>query len=278
MMNQSTLSTIDTQAIADAFNAVYEDYVMPVNLTAEQVQHHISGNDIDLSASPLWLDDDGSVIGMAMLGVRNDRGWVGGFGIAKPYRGRGLSHQLIQQVIERGRSINLREIILEVITSNTAAIRTYERAGFAHHRDLLIVIRRPTAMTLDIDRIAATTADPNLLLANRPKTAESPAWQHERSSLVGDEKLMGLANGPANAPLAMAVYLHPDDTSIRIADIAAVDQNAAQTLLAALIQREPDKSIALVNEPEASNALPALHDLGWQEVMRQHEMRLEVRS
>jgi ribosomal protein S18 acetylase RimI-like enzyme len=277
-LHRNILSTVDSQAIADAFNAVYEDYVMPFNLTAEQVERHISGNDIDLDASPLWLDEDGAVVGMAMLGVRDDRGWVGGFGIAKPYRGRGLSHQLIQDVIERGKGINLREVILEVITSNTAAIRTYERAGFDHYRDLLILLRRPADLTLDIDTSAVTQADPNLLLANRPQTDDPPAWQHEPPSLIGDQKLTGLVLGPVDAPLAMGVYLHPDDTSIRIADMAAIDLDSAQTLLAALIQREPDKSIALVNEPEGSNSLTALYDLGWQKVMRQHEMRLELKG
>jgi GNAT superfamily N-acetyltransferase len=271
-MNRSTLNTVNTQAIADAFNAVYEDYVMPVNISVEQTEHHINGNDIDLAHSPLWLDDDGAVIGMALLGVRGDRGWVGGFGIAKPYRGQGLSHQLIQDVIQRARIIGLREVVLEVITTNTAAIRTYERAGFTHQRDLLILLRRPASLTLDIDTTSVSEGDPHLLLANRPQAAEAPAWQHERQSLVRESSSTGLSLGPTDAPLAMAVYLRPDDRSIRIADLAAIDQDAAQTLLAALIQREPEMSIALVNEPEGSNTLPALYDLGWQEVMRQHEM------
>jgi ribosomal protein S18 acetylase RimI-like enzyme len=275
-MQHTTLSTIDTQAIADAFNAVYEEYVMPVNLNAEQVEQHISGNDIDLDASPLWLDTDGSVIGMAMLGVRGDRGWVGGFGIAKPFRGRGLSHQLIQDVIVRAGAIGLREVGLEVITTNAAAIRTYERAGFTHRRDLLILLRRPAPLTLDIDTTAVHEGDPQQLLTNRPQTAAAPAWQHEQPSLAKDPSLTGLCLGPDDAPLAMAVYLRPDDRSIRIADMAAIDQDVAQTLLAALIQREPDMSIALVNEPDGSNAVPALLDLGWQEVMRQHEMVITV--
>ena len=277
-MRRITFGDVDVPEIAAAFNAVYEGYAMPVNLTAEQVERHINDNDIDLDQSPLWTDDDGSVIGMAMLGVRADRGWVGGFGITKPHRGRGLSHQLIQEVIERGRGIGLREITLEVITSNVAAIRTYELAGFVHHRDLLILLRRPADITFDIDTTAVTTASPDLLLENRPGTGETPAWQHESSSLAGNERLSGLSLGPAGAPIAMAVYVSPDDTSIRIADMAAIDHESAQTLLAALIQLEPDKSIALVNEPEASNALPALYDLGWQEVMRQHEMRLELKA
>jgi len=277
-MKHTTLSTIDTPAIADAFNAVYEDYVMPVNISPEQVQHHIDNNDIALEHSPLWLDDDGSLIGMAMLGVRGDRGWVGGFGITKPYRGRGLSHQLIQDVLQRGKSIGLREIVLEVITTNTAAIRTYEKAGFIHHRDLLILVRRSDATSLDVNTSAARPADPKLLLTNRPQAPEPPSWQHAAPSLVHDDKLIGLAVGPIDAPLAMAVYLSPDLASVRIADLAAIDHDAAQTLLVALIQREAGKSISIVNEPEASNALPALYDLGWNEVMRQHEMVFAVRD
>lgn len=277
-MRQSTLIAIDTQAITDAFNAVYEGYALPTRLATEQIERHIDSSDIALSESPLWLDDDGAVIGMAMLGVRGDRGWIGGFGIARPYRERGLSHRLIHEVIERVRRLGLREIALEVITSNVAAIRTYERAGFSHGRDLLVLLRRPGPGAIDIDTTVVTTAEPALLLANRPQAAERPAWQHEAASLIGDGSLCGLALGPADAPLATAVYLRPDDTSIRIADLAAIDQEAARTLLAALIQREPDTTIALVNEPEASNALPALYDHGWQEVMRQHEMVFVMRD
>jgi hypothetical protein len=77
-MNQTTLAALDYAALADAFNRVYEGYIVPFNVGVDWVEQHIRANDIDRSLSPLWLDDDGEVVGMALLGVRGARGWVGG--------------------------------------------------------------------------------------------------------------------------------------------------------------------------------------------------------
>ena len=270
-----TLASIDHHTIADAFNAVYDGYVIPVHVDDSWAEQHVSSTDIVLADSPLWLDADGAIIAMAMLGVRADRAWLGGFGIAPPYRGRGLSHQLIHEVIERGRRLRLREIVLEVITTNTAAIRTYQRAGFTHHRDLLILQRKPNGHTPDVDTTAVTTANPANLLANRPQSAAVPAWQRDHRSLSHDPGLAGLTLGPDDSPLAMAVY-HATGATVHIADLAATDANSAQTLLTVLIQRNPTKPISLINEPDTSNTLPALNALGWQEVMRQHELILAL--
>lgn len=275
-MNHTVLEHLDQNGRAAAFNAVYEDYVMPVNVSAAHVDEHVRSNDINLAESPLWLDDNGAVVGMAMLGIREDRGWVGGFGIAKPYRGRGLSHPLMQEVIDRARSLGLRSISLEVITTNTVAIRTYKRAAFTHRRDLLILVRKPAKLTLAVDTSDVTQVDPAQALANRPSTTVAGSWQHEQTRIDASENLSALALGSHDAPLATIVYSVRTDNQIRINDVAAIDQNAAHTILAALIHREPDASISVMNEPEGSNALPALYDLGWIEVMRQHEMVLEI--
>jgi hypothetical protein len=240
------------------------------------VTQHVALNDIALPESPFWRAEDGAIVGMAMLGVRGERGWIGGFGIAAPYRGRGLSHQLIEDVIERARRLGLAGLQLEVITTNHGAIRVYERAGFVHRRDLLILARGPDASTLEVDTTVVRTADPARLIAYRPAGASAPAWQREAPSLGSPSSLEGLVVGVPEAPLALVLSRSTGDAA-RVADLAAVDQESALAVLSALIERHAGSPLTILNEPEGAATLPALFDLGWREIMRQHELALTLR-
>src|SRR3954451_16192561 len=135
-MRQTTLATLTFQGVADAFNLVYTGYFVPTNVSAHGARSHVEAGDIALDASPLWLDDTGAVVGFAALGVRGLRGWVGGFGVAPAYRGQGVSQGLIGALLEQARGLGIGEVALEVLVQNAPAIRTYERAGFVHRRDL----------------------------------------------------------------------------------------------------------------------------------------------
>jgi GNAT superfamily N-acetyltransferase len=270
-----TLADTDWAGIADAYNIVYEGYVMPFTVTAEWAEQHVRRFQIDLQRSPLWRDDEGNIVAMAALGVRGERGWVGGFGVASGFRGRGLSHALLDTVTDAARALGLRQVQLEVFTTNTAAIRTYQRGGYVHQRDLLILQRPAGPPSVDVDTTLVTPADPHRLLAARERIGSAPDWARERQSYAIFDDLQGLAVGDPDAPLALALYRAVEGIP-RIHDIAALDVDSAQTLLAALIERFPEQAMLLVNEPEGSEALPALFDAGWQETSRQHEMLLTL--
>ncbi len=57
-------------------------------------------------------------------------GWVWNIAVDRAYRGRGLGRKLMEQVIEWGRRVGLRAIILETQTNNWQACRFYQRFGF----------------------------------------------------------------------------------------------------------------------------------------------------
>lgn len=270
-MIQTRLSTLDPPALAAAFNTIYEAYSAPISMGALSMAHHVESNDIQLAHSPLWLDADGNVAGLSMLGVRGDRGWIGGFGIARPQRRQGHSVALMHDALMLARSAGLRLVQLEVITSNIAAIRAYERAGFDHTRDLLVLTRPADARTLDIDTAAVQPIEPADAIAVRAGLGSRPAWQRERESLARVTDLRALSIGDPAGPLAVAIYQHTPD-SVRVLDLGAQGVDSAQTLLAGLAERYPGERMTLVNEPEGSPMLPALDDTGWQEVLRQHEV------
>jgi ribosomal protein S18 acetylase RimI-like enzyme len=270
-----TLADTDWTGIAQAYNVVYEGYVMPFNVTAEWAEQHVTRLRIDREQSPLWIDDHGNVIAMAALAVLGRRGWVGGFGVSREYRGQGLGHTLLASVLAAARKLRLQSVQLEVFTTNTAAIRTYERGGFVHQRDLLILRRDAGPMQVDVDVTLARPADPRMLLAARKRVGSPPDWAREPENLVHVDDLQGLVVGNEDAPLALALYRVVDGTP-RLHDVAALDLSAAHAVVAALVARFPKQQLLLVNEPEGSSALPALLDAGWVETAQQHELVLAL--
>ena len=177
-MERTTLAAITPAALTAAFNLVYTDYVIPMTVDDESAQRHLASNAIVPEQSLLWRDDDGTTIGLSLLGVRGERGWVGGFGITPAWRGRGLSHELIAATVDQARQLGLLRLQLEVLVQNQRAIATYAQAGFVLQRDLHFLIR-PTDLPLPAASGAAVQpADPARLLPHGPRLRPvPPVWQ-----------------------------------------------------------------------------------------------------
>jgi GNAT superfamily N-acetyltransferase len=271
-MQETTLGALDLAEIGAAFTTIYTGYSRPFVMDAAAAEQHLTRYDIDRLHSPLWLDDAGAVMALAALGVRGDQGWVGGFGVAPAYRGQGLSHRLMAEMIALGGALGLRDLWLEVITTNAPAIRTYRRARFTPVRDLRI-FASPSPAAVDSHNAAVIhDADPaNLLNRSAQITAIRPVWQRAPQSFAHVSEISGLALGDGDEPEAYVIY-RAGPTAIWLADIAAPDAAAATVLVGAVAARYPDRTLSLGNEPEESPACTALDTLGWTETLRQHEM------
>lgn len=275
-MIRTTLASLTDDQIASAYNSVYTGYLMPFNVDAGWVRRMVKQYAIAVAHSPVWLDAADEPIAMAALGVRNAAGWVGGFGVAPPYRGRGLSHELAAGLLACARSAGVSRLTLEVIAHNTPAIRVYARAGFARTRDLLILARtEPSPAPGPIAAVGDGDATPELIAARARMAAPAPAWQRDWRSLRAIAGLRALVAGSPSTPQAVAFYRQTED-GLRLVDLAAENEDAGRDLVAALVRRAPQLPLVIDNEPQNSLLLPALRDAGWREIMRQHEMAIDI--
>jgi ribosomal protein S18 acetylase RimI-like enzyme len=261
---------LDYGALAHAFNSAYEDYVMPVNLNAAQMQAHVERYDIRLDASRILLQD-GEVLGVGLLGVRGSRGWVGGFGIAKAYRRGGLGRQLMAALLDSAREASLSAVQLEVIESNIAAHHLYLQTGFQDLRRLLIFQSATLAAQPDDYEYKLVSLTDALQVYDRFHPVPNP-WQREPDSLriSGASAWAALHNGE---PLAYAVGV-ANQQGINLLDAGFTSEDALHDLVLHLHQQHPQAIGRFVNVGEDEPIRGVFENLGYQQIMSQFEMQM----
>ena len=88
----SSASDYTPEQLAEVFSAGYEGYWFPIRLDAGAFTRMTEAFDLDLNASRV-ARAAGSDVGVALLGVRETEGWIGGMGVAQPWRRRGIGRE-----------------------------------------------------------------------------------------------------------------------------------------------------------------------------------------
>jgi RimJ/RimL family protein N-acetyltransferase len=270
-------SAFSLEALGDIFTRSFENYFYPGTMTAALLAARVRTEQLDLHRSLVMrLGDD--VAGIALLGLRGDRAWCGGFGVVLPLRGRGLAAGLAAAMLDQARQAGARGCSLEVLTRNQPAINVYQRAGFRPVRDLQVLEWRrsqepPVPHARADDQIVSL--EPTTLLAHfaglHPVAA---AWQRDLPALLARGGMHGLALMGGERLRAYALLTPTPEHGARIEDIGAADFEQAAMLLAALQVRYA--RLASVNEPADSPLTPAFEAAGFVELDRQHELSVEL--
>jgi GNAT superfamily N-acetyltransferase len=266
-------------ALADAelialFNRVYADYFVTVVLDEAAWRRLVIPFDIDLEASRVAAEG----AGIALLGVRGSRGWVGGMGVAPEARRRGTGRALMRGLIEQARRRSVDEIVLEVLEQNAPAIALYESLGFRAFRTLdvwtLQALPEPAgARAIDGDEAMRWIA--------ARRTAPEP-WQRASESVrrfvEPDRPLRGLEvrTGGRRIGAAVGLVVGPRASLLQLAVEDERPVEAARALCAAA--RAWASSLRFLNLPSDTPAATALRDLGGILEARQLEMSLATHA
>src|SRR5262249_6999013 len=121
--------------LAELFTRAYEGYEVPMRVDAGALAFMQEAFDLEAERSFVaWRD--GRTVGVGMLGVRAERAWVGGMGVASEARRQGVGEQLMRALLESARACRARRIQLEVLERNSGARALYEKLGFRVARKL----------------------------------------------------------------------------------------------------------------------------------------------
>src|SRR5215475_1340109 len=130
-------------ALCEIFTRCFEGYFYAATVTAVMLSQRIRTENLDLLRSVV-MQRGNDPVGIALIGLRGDRAWCGGFGVAAPARGQGYAHRLAAAMFDQARMAGVREFSLEVLTRNAPALKTYLRAGMRARRDLRVLEWRST--------------------------------------------------------------------------------------------------------------------------------------
>ena len=274
-------SLLSLEQLAQAVNATFDGYFMPVKHTALTFGAFCRQYSLDVGQSVLMDDETGQLVGLTMLGLRAGlRGWCGGFGIVPGYRGRGLSDLLVNGLLDRARELGLVSLQLEVLTQNERAFKTYQKAGFQTTRQMLVLSAPVTALVTPARDSELKLREVDVLTALQLKSSLDnpvrPCWQREAPSLHAQADLRALVAERGEQVLGVLLFRYTATSGqLSLLDLTYRDENVVALLLeqATRSVAQLPTSFYLLNEPENSPLLGLLTgQFGFQETSRQHEM------
>ncbi len=136
MVVTDSLKHIDTEQLLPVFNEAFSDYEVPVSMSLEALDSHLKTLSYR-SEDSVGLFDKRRLAGFLLIGRRGNTAYDAGTGIIPSYRGKGLSHTLIDDTIGHLRSRGCTTFLLEVLDTNTKAKNLYLSHGFTIRRSLL---------------------------------------------------------------------------------------------------------------------------------------------
>ena len=250
--------------LARLFTAAYEGYSIPFAIDEATLRFMVDAYDLDLDASRVTLRDEVPV-GLANLGVRGDRGWIGGIGVIPAARRRGLARAMMDAVLEAARERALSQIHLEVLEQNDPAYRLYDTLGFETTRRVEVWVLDQAEGGAARDVSVEEAGD---IIAGRRQAPEP--WQRANETI---ERLRALDPAPrALAADGGAAIYRQTPQAVSVLQIAG-DEAAAATVLGALRNRG---AVNVLNLPVDDPAVAALRSLGGRVAARQREMRLAL--
>jgi len=267
---------------AQILNRSYVDYYVPMRLSPDQMTSIDRFYDIDLDRSVVAISDHERV-GMALLSVRGDRGWISGVGVLAEHRRRGIASAMVRRLVEGARQAGVREISLEVIAQNTPAWRLYAEAGFDVTRELLLWRRPANTDALPIPEERLIEASPGALLKRFDRWHDEPVtWQRAAATLsrmAEAGRLKGYQLEWRGAPAAYCLISGYGE-SVALMDVGIDPVTGGVTpgriLLQALSHLHWGKAMTISNVPADDPLNRVLAALRFLVTVRQVEMKLAL--
>lgn len=275
-MNILPISDIDFIDFANVLNEAYQDYFVPLNMSPESLQARVIQDAIDLKMSCV-AREDGRLIGVGMLAHRGERAWIGGIGIVKAHRRKGIGRQIMNQLISNARKLNVKQIQLEVIAENTIARNLYKDLGFKAGRMLYVAEGHPRTSLTEEFTYQITTVDEALSFYDAFHPIPNP-WQREREALnFMAPHLQAYVTLDADKVVAYVLGVFRPDV-IRFVDLAHTQKagNALRGLVLYLHNRFPLTGGGIINISEDDPAWPVLFVMGYKPYLKQYEMTLQL--
>ena len=266
------------EELTEAYNQTRIDYVVPMPMNVAKMQEYARVYDVSLPHSAVVIEDD-LILGLGMLGVRQDRCWITRLGVLPYGRRMGTGSTLMTALIDKGKQDNLSQVWLEVIKGNEPAHRMFNRYGFVETREL-IVARRPPMSEIppppnEIEQVTTLDHEEAIILLSHRK--KQPNWLNQTETMQNVHNLSGLLVETKDGGRGWVTY-HAGLLQLTRVIVEVVTGDPADittTVLHILHQRHKRQDTIAENVPD-DEQWPGYEKAGYFDSFRRVEMVLEL--
>jgi ribosomal protein S18 acetylase RimI-like enzyme len=267
-------SHFNYEQLAAIYNQTRVDYMVPMPMNAARLAEYVKTYDVNQDYSMVATTQDGEMLGVIMLGLREGRAWVTRLGVIPNTRRTGVGQALMESMIEQAARLSIDFVMLEVIKNNVPAHQLFLKFGFNEIGELLVLRRSP--LTEPVDPIVADAErmdrTDSLVLVGRDRGTQP--WTNQSESLFNAFDVSGLRLTLADGSRGWLVYQRQKFLLTRFAFKTEVGDPAtvAYALLSHLHNQYPRLDTQVENIQVNDPHLPAFYKMGYVESFRRIEM------
>ena len=273
------------QSLYKVFIEAFSDYVVQFALTETQFRNHITLNGVDLNRTVGCFGDE-RLIGFSLNGFGDWHGrstvYDAGTGVVPAHRRKGLSEAMFELMLQRFKADGIKQFLLEVVTSNTAATMLYEKLGFSTRRILALLqcddkITAPAGFPQGIEIREITQPDWGLFIQFWDG---QPSWQNSIEAITRNWKVkLMLGAWMGDKCVGYIVFSAKFGRVAQIAVDREFRNRGIGTALAKAMQTATAEgfSLQVINiDRSLENAIGFFRKLGFYERLNQYEMVLPL--
>ncbi|QUS57981.1 GNAT family N-acetyltransferase [Pseudovibrio brasiliensis] len=264
--------------------SAFSDYVIQMEMSLADFERMITTRGLDPELSWVAVEDE-QLVGFWFIGKQAaypGTVYAVSTGTVPDARGKGIASKLFAKVEEHALKAGYGKIQLEVITSNTAAVKAYEKLGFATERHFQCFSLQKTAFS---ER--PTTAQPVIAAWSElePQVSElwqqPPSWQNSAFAVraLGDEA----ASYQIEQDGKLAAYITFTRKTGSVMQLAVAREHRgkgfASALLAVAFADVEKEALTFINVDEGDETImQALPKLGAIKTLQQYEMHRPLQT
>jgi len=266
-------SRFTIEQLTALYNKTRVDYMVPMPMNVARLADYLHLYDIDLDHSFVAMQGE-EMLGVAMLGVRQQRAWITRLGVLPTTRRHGAGHKLVKGLMSAADSLGLPLIMLEVIKNNVPAHQLFLKLGFRETGELLVLRRSPRIpppdpVVADAQRLDRTDS---LVLVGHDRGMQP--WTNQSESLTNAQEVSGIRLTLADGSRGWLVYQRQKFLLTRFAfkTERGAPLTVGHALLTHLHSQYPRLDTQIENLQVGDPHLPAFYDMGYMESFRRIEM------
>jgi ribosomal protein S18 acetylase RimI-like enzyme len=266
------------EQLTEAYNQTRVDYIVPMPMNVDTLREYNRVYDISLAGSCVAIHE-GEIIGLGMLGLREQRSWITRLGVLPSGRQHGLGRALMDFMLTVSQKHGVPTAWLEVIKGNDPAHNLFRRCGFIETRELLVTRRPPTrrqdnTLFNPSELLHLRTHNQDVALEFLQQRQEWPAWTNQTESFANVPNLtlieIQLKDGSVGWVAYHASLLRL--TRIVVGVLVGDPMEVTTAVLHTLHRLHPTQDALAENIPADDPKWPGFQKMGYFETFRRVEM------